>query len=113
MALNRARDEIELGGDAELALAIDEDPAVALERRDAFVEELLPASREAEPRGHFGGRERNAGVSELAQDRIAGRRAINVRFFRAIDVFIRAIAGGRARAFAWRGRGPTAKRYRF
>ena len=68
MALDRAGDEIELGDDAKLALAIDEQLAVALERGDACIEEVLLLAAHAEARRDLGGREGRARLAELAQD---------------------------------------------
>jgi len=73
MALHGAANEVELGDDAELALAIDEDLAVALERVDALIEQVLLLAPDGEARGDFGGSERNAGVGQLTQDRLARR----------------------------------------
>ena len=68
MALDRAGDEIELGDDAKLALAVDEQLAVALERGDACVEAVLLLAAHAESRRDLGGRERRARLAEFAQD---------------------------------------------
>src|SRR5512146_667205 len=71
MTLDRAAREVELLGEAELALAIDVDRAVALERSHASVEEVLVLARERKARGDLRRRKRHAGVGELAQDAIA------------------------------------------
>ncbi len=61
-------DQVELGGDAELALAVDEDLAPGLQVRDGLVERRAPGPLEAEAVGELVGRERDAGVDERGED---------------------------------------------
>ena len=68
VALDRAGDEVELGDDAKLALAVDEQLAVARERGDAFVKAVLLLAAQAESRRDLGGREGRARLAEFAQD---------------------------------------------
>jgi hypothetical protein len=95
------RHEVELRDDAELALAVDEQLAVALERGDAGIEEMLLPARDVEPRSDLGRRERHAGFRERAQDRLARRPRV-----RNVGPAVTRI-GARIR------RGAPAKRYRF
>ena len=73
MALHGAGDEIELRDDAKLALAIDQQLAVALERGYAGIESVLLLLADMKSLCELGGRERNACVRERLQDRF-GRR---------------------------------------
>ena len=73
MALHGAGDEIELRDDAKLALAIDQQLAVALERGYAGIESVLLLLADMKSLGELRGRERNACVRERLQDRF-GRR---------------------------------------
>ena len=73
MALHCAGDEIQLRDDAKLALAIDQQLAVALERGYAGIESVLLLLADMKSLGELRGRERNACVRERLQDRF-GRR---------------------------------------
>ena len=73
MALHRAGDEIELGDDAKLALAVDEQLAVALQRFHARIEQMLLLAADRQARCDLGRRQRRARFGELTQDRFAGR----------------------------------------
>ena len=74
MALHRAGHEVELGDDAELALAIDEQLAVALERRHAGIEHVLLLAPEPQAGCNLDGRQRDARFGQLTQDCVTRRR---------------------------------------
>ena len=85
MALHGADDEVELGDDAQFALAVGEQLAVALHRRQPAVERLARDGADGEFALEVGGRQRRAGIAQRGQDRFARRQQ------RRIDV-----AGARA-----------------
>ena len=70
VALDRPGHEVELGGDAELALAVDQDLAVALEDGDAVVKGAALLLSDAKARCDFGGAQRHTGIGKLVQDRL-------------------------------------------
>ena len=99
MSLHAAAHEVEFRDDAKLALAIDEDFAVALERRDAGVEQVLLPTADREARRDLGRRERHAGVGQFTQDGRAGRPCFGVAGSRlALASAIGSRSGGRTPA---------------
>ena len=72
MALDDAGDEVELGDDAELALAVDQQLAVALHRGEAPVERLEGAPVDGEVAGEVLRRQRYPRLLQRLEDRHAG-----------------------------------------
>ena len=93
MPLHDANDEIELGDDAQFALAVGEQLAVALHRRKTAGEGFARDRRDVELALELGRRHRNAGGFQRVEDRFARRQQ------RRIDV----AAALRART-SWRRR---------
>ena len=74
MPLHRARHEIELGRDAQLALAVDEDLAVALHRVETTEESLARATVDPHRTLELGRRQWYAGFGQRVEDRSARRQ---------------------------------------
>ena len=72
MTLHGADREVELGDDAQLALAVGEELAVALHRGEPPVERVARDGRHAERLLDVGGRQGGAGVLQRSEDRVAG-----------------------------------------
>ena len=69
MPLHGAGDEVELRRDAELALAIHQQLAVAPHRVDAAHERVARAARDRHRARELGGRQRNAGLLQRVENR--------------------------------------------
>ena len=80
MPLHGAGDEVELRRDAELALAIHQQLAVATHRIDAAHERVARAARDRHRARELGGRQRNAGLLQRIENRDPRRQQ------RGIDV---------------------------
>ena len=99
MALHGAGHEIELGDDAELALAIGEQLAVALHRLDAALECCAGPAVDAHRPRELRGREGDAGVAQRGEDVRARRQE------RGLDVVSASLGpAGAALALAGSGR---------
>ncbi len=80
MALHRAGDEVELSDDAQLALAIDEQFAVAREARNARIERVPLLLADAQALCKLVGCERDARIGEFPQHVAFGRGDVYTRF---------------------------------
>ena len=111
VTLQDAGDEVELGRDEQLALAVDDDLAVALHRREAAGERFARAGVDGERLLDLGGGLRHAGVAQRRQDRGAGGHELGVEVaarvaggsFRGRNGIAAAMLGGRGGG--WKGRG--------
>jgi hypothetical protein len=90
MTLDGAGDEVELGDDAELALAIDHQLAVALHCLEAVVEAFARARADTELAQQIARRHRHAGALQRRQDRRA-RGHVVVRHAAIVGVTRRAL----------------------
>ena len=111
VTLQDAGDEVELGRDEQLALAVDDDLAVALHRRETAGERFARAGVDRERLLDLGGGLRHAGVAQRRQDRGAGGHELGVEVaarvaggsFRGGNGIAAALLGGRGGG--WKGRG--------
>ena len=85
MALHGAGDEVELRDDAELALAVREQLAVALHRVDAAEERIARAPVDGHRARELRGRQRHARLTQRGEDRGARGQQRADRASRAID----------------------------
>src|SRR5690606_7119956 len=74
MALHPAGDEVELGGEQQDALAIGQELAVALHRRQAALQRLTLLGPHRQAIHELGGTERHAGLAQACEDRLAAWR---------------------------------------
>ena len=78
MALHRAGDEVELCDNAQFALAIREQLAIALHRVDATEKRVARALVDVQETDQLGGRQRNARALQRVEDRGARRQQCGI-----------------------------------
>ncbi len=78
VTLHGSRDEVELGDDAQLAFAVHQQLTVALHRGDAAEEGVARALVDDHCAGELGGRQRDPGVLQRVEDRVARRQQIGI-----------------------------------
>ncbi len=101
MSLHRSGDEIELGDDAQLALAVHQQLTVALHRGDAAEESVARALVDDHRAGELGWRQRHPGVLQRVEDRLARRQQVGIDVVAAarsaLDCGLRSERSGAAR----------------